>query len=76
MHRGDMVRYLGGTGDEACWIYGRVEACGQKTVMVRWENGVRNDKNAGPRTLPAAGAMPRRGAKRVTIQTAWIEGRP
>lgn len=42
MRVGDIVRYLGGDGDVACWIYGRVELSGPKTLTVRWENGVRN----------------------------------
>lgn len=42
MRVGDVVRFLGGDGDVACWIYGRVELSGPKTLTVRWENGVRN----------------------------------
>ena len=51
MHKGDLVQYLGGNGDDAGWIYGRVEACGHKTVTVRWENGVRNRFRRGKNGL-------------------------
>jgi hypothetical protein len=47
MSRGDLVQAWWAAGRDSGWFYGIVEKCGQKTMTIRWESGLRQRLRRG-----------------------------